>query len=147
MNTVEKSLDRFGPLAARLALALIFVMSGFGKLADPGAVAGYIASKGLPLASLLAVLAAALEIAAGLALALGAKTRWAALALAAFLVPVTLLFHNPAGLAGMAAQQEMIQVFKNLAIIGGLVALASFGPGRLSLDARMASRRPSRAHA
>jgi putative oxidoreductase len=147
MNTVEKSLDTFGPLAARVALALIFVMSGFAKLADPAATAGYIASKGLPLASLLAVLAATLELAAGLALVLGAKTRWAALALAAFLVPVTLIFHNPAGLEGMAAQMQMIQLLKNLSILGGLLAVASFGPGRISVDARLASRRPSRAHA
>ncbi len=53
----------------------------------------------------------------------------------------TLIFHNPAGLEGMAAQLEVVQVLKNLAIIGGLVAIASFGPGRVSIDARLRARR------
>lgn len=147
MKTLERTLDQFGPLAGRAALALIFVISGFGKLADPAATAGYIASKGLPLATLLAVLAAAVEIAGGLSILLGAWTRLGALALAVFLVPVTLIFHNPVGLEGMAAQLEVIQVLKNLAILGGLVAIASFGPGPVSLDARLAARRPEGARA
>jgi putative oxidoreductase len=141
MKTVERTLDQFGPLAGRAALALIFIISGLGKLADPVTMGGFIASRGLPLATVLAALAGAVEVAGGLSIALGAWTRWGALALAAFLVPVTLIFHNPAGLEGMAAQLEMVQVLKNLAILGGLVAIASFGPGPVSIDARLAARR------
>jgi putative oxidoreductase len=60
----------------------------------------------------------------------------ARVALAVFLVPVTAIFHNPAGLAGMEAQTQVIQVLKNLAIIGGLLSVASWGAGALSLEVR-----------
>jgi putative oxidoreductase len=147
MQTLQRSLDRYGPLAGRSALALIFIVSGLGKLADPATTGAYIASKGLPLATLLAVLAGAIEVAGGLSVVLGARARWGALALAAFLVPVTIIFHNPAGLEGMAAQMEMIQVFKNLAILGGLLTVASLGAGPVSVDSRLAARRAERAPA
>jgi putative oxidoreductase len=128
--------ERYGTLAARVALAAIFLVSGFGKLAGPAGTAAYIASKGLPLPMLAAIGAGVLELAGGLMLLVGLRTRWAAIALAVFLVPVTALFHNPAGLAGMEAQLQVIQVLKNLAIIGGLLSVASWGAGALSLDAR-----------
>lgn len=147
MQTLQRSLDQYGPLAGRSALALLFIVSGLGKLADPATTGAYIASKGLPLATLLAVLAGAIEVAGGLSVILGARARWGALALAAFLVPVTIIFHNPAGLEGMAAQMEMIQVFKNLAILGGLLTVASLGAGPVSVDSRLAARRAERAPA
>ena len=50
------------------------------------------------------------------------------------------LFHNPIGLEGAAAQMQWIQVYKNLAIAGGLLAFTAFGSGPLALEAR--ARRP-----
>jgi putative oxidoreductase len=128
--------QRYGSFAARLALAAIFIHSGFGKLASPEGAAGYIASKGLPAPLLLAVGAGVVELLGGLALVAGLRTRWAAVALALFLVPTTFFFHNPSGLEGAAAQMQAIQIYKNLAIAGGLLMLASWGAGPLSLDAR-----------
>ena len=128
--------QRYGSLVARLALAAIFIHSGFGKLSSPEGVAGYIAAKSLPAPMLLAVGAGLLELLGGLALVAGLRTRWAAVALALFLVPTTFFFHNPAGLDAAAAQMQAIQVYKNLAIAGGLLMLASWGAGPLSLDAR-----------
>lgn len=136
-----KTLDRFGPLAARVAIALMFLSSGLFKLADPASTGGYIASKGLPLGTFLAVAAGVFELAGGASVLLGLRARWGALALVAFLIPVTFVFHNPWGLQGMAAQLEMIQVMKNLAIAGGLLAIAAFGSGPVSLDARLGARR------
>lgn len=144
METMKKTLEQYGPLGARVLLALIFVMSGFSKLGDPTATAGYIASKGLPAGMFLAVAVGALEIAGGVSVLLGLWARVGALALAVFLVPATIIFHNPAGLTGMQAQMEMIQVMKNLAIMGGLLAVAAFGSGAYSLDAKWAARRQAR---
>jgi len=130
------SMERYGSLAARGALAAIFIISGFGKLSGLAGAAAYIASKGLPAPMLLAVLAGLLELAGGVLLLAGLRARYAALALALFLVPVTALFHNPIGLTGMDAQMQVIQVLKNLAILGGLLAVTTRGAGAFSLDAR-----------
>jgi putative oxidoreductase len=123
-------------LIARILLGVMFVIAGFGKFADLGGTGGYIASKGLPLSSLLAPATAVLELAAGLALIVGYKARWAALALAAFTLLASLLFHN---FWAMPAEQQMIQrlmFLKNLAVVGGLLMVFSYGAGRLSIDGR-----------
>ena len=137
---MNSKLEKYGSLVARFAVAAIFVYGGWGKLNGLDGTAAYIASKGLPAAELGALFAALLELVGGLAIALGIGTRWAALALAIFLVPATWLFHNPIGLDAAAAQMQMIHVYKNLAIAGGLLAFTAFGSGPLALEAR--ARRP-----
>jgi len=133
-------LEKYGSLVARLAVAAIFIHGGWGKLGGLDGTAAYIASKGLPAPELGALFAALLELGGGLAIALGLGTRWAALALAIFLVPATAFFHNPVGLDGAAVQMQWIHVYKNLAIAGGLLAFAAVGAGPLALEAR--ARRP-----
>lgn len=137
-------LEKYGSLAARLAIAAIFVHGGLAKLGALDGTAAYIASKGLPAAELGALFAALLELGGGLAIALGLATRWAALALALFLVPTTWFFHNPFGLEAAAAQMQWIQVYKNVAIAGGLLAFTAFGAGPLALEARRRRPQPSR---
>lgn len=121
---------------ARVLLALMFILAGFSKFAGLAGTAGYIASKGLPLPSVLAFLTAALEVVAGIALAIGFQARWAALALAVFTVLASVLFHN---FWAMPAEQQMVQqlmFMKNLAITGGLLMVFAFGAGPASVDAR-----------
>lgn len=123
-------------VVARVLLAAIFVISGFGKLADLGGTAGYIASVGLPLPQVLAVAAASLELVGGVLLIVGWQARWAALALAVFTFVASLLFHN---FWAMPAEQQFMQqlmFMKNLAITGGLLFAFGAGPGDLSFDAR-----------
>jgi len=131
---MNDKLHRYGALAARLALAAIFIVSGWGKLAGPEGTAAYIAAKDLPAPMLLAILAGVAELAGGLALAAGLFTRQAALGL-------TIFFHNPIGLEAAAAQMQQVQALKNVAILGGLLALATLGAGLLSVDARRSGRR------
>ncbi len=123
-----------GALAGRILLALIFFMSGFGKLTGFAGTAGYIASTGLPFSELLTVGAIVLELGGGLALIVGWKTRWAALALVVFTVPATLLFHNFWAVPADQAMNQNIHFMKNLSIIGGLLVVWAFGAGRLSID-------------
>jgi len=124
-------------LAGRILLAVMFVTSGFGKLANIGGTAGYIAGvAGLPMPTVLAAAAGVLELAAGLAIMTGFAARWAALALAAFTLLASVLFH--AYWAAPAEQQFMQQLLfmKNLSITGGLLLLAALGPGPASLVRR-----------
>lgn len=128
----------FPLLVARLLLALMFVMAGVSKLTGLEGTAGYIASAGLPMAQVLAFGAGVLEVAAGVMLIVGWQARWAALALAAFTVLASLLFHNFWAMPKDQQFMEQLMFMKNLAITGGLLFVFAFGPGSLSLDARRA---------
>lgn len=121
------------PLAARLLMAAIFVLSGIGKIANPAATIGYIHAMGLPFPELALAGAIGVEVVGGLLLVAGFYTRPAALALAAFSIVTGLVFHSAVG-----DQNQMIHLMKNLAMAGGLLQIAAFGPGTLSLDARRA---------
>lgn len=118
-------------LAGRVLLAAIFVLSGFGKIADPSGTIAYIGSAGLPLPQLAFAGAAAIELGGGIALILGYRTRIVAGALALFSLLAAFAFHS-----AFADQNQMIHFFKNLAMAGGLLQIVAFGGGRLSLDAR-----------
>jgi putative oxidoreductase len=125
-------------VAGRVLLALIFITSGFSKLGNLDGTAGYIASVGLPAGGALALGAGLLEVVAGLALAIGFKARWAALALGLFTIVAALLFHR---YWAMPEQQQFMQellFMKNLAIAGGMFIVASLGAGAASIDARLA---------
>ena len=120
-------------LAGRLMLAAIFLDSGFGKAGHLDGVAGGLAAKGVPLHWIAALGAALLEVAAGLALAAGVFVAPAALALAGFTLVAGALFHGFWEVQGAARFGERIHFLKNLAIVGGLLVLASAGPGRFAL--------------
>lgn len=123
-------------LAARLLFVFLFLPAGIGKVTGFAGTAGYIASVGLPLASLGAVVAIAVEVLGGLALLLGYRTRIAAVVLAAFTLAASVFFHAYWSMpADQAAVQQML-FNKNLAVVGGLLALAVSGAGQWSLDAR-----------
>lgn len=123
-------------LVGRILVALIFIISGYGKIAGYAGTAGYMASKGMPLVDVLLPLTILIELGGGLLIAIGWKVRWAAAVMFLFLIPVTLVFHNPAGLAAAEAQQQTIELLKNLSIMGGMLGLFAFGPGRFGFDAR-----------
>lgn len=123
-------------LIGRVLIAAMFVYAGYGKIGGFEGTAGYIASKGLPLSQLLAAGTIVLEIVAGLMLAVGWKTRWAAFALAAFTIAATLLFHNFWGYPADQFRTQQLFFLKNMAIVGGLLMIVAFGAGRLSVDRR-----------
>lgn len=108
---------------ARVLLCLVFVNAVLGKLMGFSDVAGRIAAKGLPLAPLLLGLAMALMTVGSVLVITGWRARLGALLLLLFLIPTTLLFHGEVG-----EVSERIQLFKNLAIMGGLLLVADSGP-------------------
>jgi len=118
-------------LIGRILLAAIFIMSGLGKLAAPGPTQGYIASVGLPAPLLAYIIALIVEGGGGVLLLVGYRTRIVAAGLALFCVLTAVLFHHALG-----DQNQFIHFMKNLAIAGGLLQIAAFGPGRIGLDSR-----------
>ena len=117
-------------LIGRILLGVLFVLSGFSKIGGFDGTVGYIGSKGLPMATVVAALTIVIELGGGLALVTGFFTRQAAVLLAAF------LFHAFWSAPAAAQTMQQINFLKNLSIAGGMLVLAAFGPGRLSVDAR-----------
>jgi len=136
MNALCEAVKTYGPFAGRVLLALIFVISGFGKITGFEGTVGYIASKGMPLPQLAAVGAIAIELIGGCLLIVGWQTRWAATAIFLFLIPTTLIFHPFWAATGGAARMETIQFMKNLCIMGGMLYVMAFGAGPYSIDNR-----------
>jgi len=124
----------YTPTVGRLLLAAIFLVSGVGKLLNPGGTIGYISAVGLPLPELGYAIAVIVEIVGGLLLIAGYRTRIVAVALAVFTIAATIFFHS-----NFADQNQFIHFLKNVAIVGGLLQVAAFGAGRFSLDARKAA--------
>lgn len=138
-----RSLDRLAAgagsasmLLGRLALAAIFVPSGFGKLTHLDAFAHTLAGRGVPMPGLMAVIAACVEFFGALAVVLGLKTRYAALLMAVFTAVAALIAHRFWQLEGPARDMQYIQFMKNVAIIGGFLCLFAAGPGAYAIDRR-----------
>jgi putative oxidoreductase len=124
----------WAPLAGRLLLATIFILSGLTKFTDWNGTAAYMSAHGLRLIPILLPLAAIVEIAGGLAILLGFRSRIAALVLFLYLIAATLVFHNFWGETGAEYVNQMHHFLKNLAIMGGLAMIFGLGPGFPSLD-------------
>jgi len=116
------------PLAGRVGLAAIFLLSGLSKLAAPEATIGYIASVGLPFPQVGLALAILVELGGGILLVLGYRARIVAAVLALFSVATAVFFHSALG-----DQNQFIHFFKNVAMAGGLLQVAAFGAGRFSI--------------
>lgn len=117
-------------LAGRVLLGHIFLLAGINKISDYEGTAGYMEAMGVP--GMLLPLVIILEIVGGLALIIGFRTKWAALALAGFTVLAAVLFH-----ADFSDQMQMILFMKNWAITGGLLLVYVYGAGELSLDRKL----------
>ena len=121
-------------LLGRVGLSLIFIISGWGKIAGYAATQQYMDAMGVPGALLPLVIA--LELGGGLAILAGVFTRWIALALAAFSLLAAAIFHGNLG-----DPMQSILFWKNFAMAGGFLLLAANGPGPLSVEARLPRRR------
>ena len=133
---------RYLPFIGRLLIGLPFAMSGLGKLAAFGPTTAMIAAVGLPVPPLAYAVAVAVELGGGLLLVAGYQTRFVAIALALFSVATAVSFHS-----NFADQNQMIHFLKNVMMAGGLLQIASFGAGAISLDNRFSGDRGTSANA
>lgn len=135
---MENTINRYGPLIGRILIAFIFIFAGFGKVTGFDGTVGYIASKGLPLPQLAAVVAIIIELGGGILLIAGWKARWAAAAMLVFTAMTALIFHNFWAVPADQAQNQMIHFMKNVSMMGGLLYVVVYGSGPLSVGAKAA---------
>jgi putative oxidoreductase len=115
--------------SGRVLIALIFLMSGFGKIASPSMTMGYISAANLPFPLLAYIVAVVVEVGGGILLVAGFQTRAVAAVLAIFTVVTALAFHS-----AFSDQNQMIHFLKNISMAGGLLQLVAFGAGSFSID-------------
>lgn len=110
-------------VAARVLMAVIFLVAGVRKLMTYGATLGYFAKLGIPLADMVLPLTIALEIGGGLLLIAGWRVQWVAGALALFTLATAFAAH--AFWAADAAQfnAQLNNFLKNVAMVGGFLLL------------------------
>jgi putative oxidoreductase len=127
-------------LAGRIMLALMFIASGIGKIGGFTDTTVYMASAGLPavdpLLEILLILTILIELGGGTAIVLGWKTRLAALFVFSFTMLVTLVFHRFWAAPPDDAQVQQLMFMKNVSVMGGLLVLYAFGPGKYAFEHR-----------
>ncbi len=129
-----KSLERPGALAARILMSQIFLISGVMKILNPSGTADEMAAHGMFWIPFFLVAATVVELAGGLSLLVGYQARLGALALFLYLIPVTLTFHTFWTYPPDQQRVQMLFFVHNLALMGGLLYVAAFGPGPWSCD-------------
>ena len=123
-------------LVGRMLLAALFLLSGIAKLNDPSSTIAYIDSSGMPFPTLAYLAALGVELGLAALLVLGIQTRLVAVIIAVFTVVTGAIFHS-----SLADPEQFDNFFKNISIAGGLLQVAAFGGGMLSIDALLARRR------
>jgi putative oxidoreductase len=131
-------------LIGRVLVGQLFLVSGFWKLfGGLSAFGASLATRGVPAPELLAAIGAGVEFFGGLALLVGFKARWAALALAVFTVIATGIGHRYWEYADAAMRRgQETHFYKNVTIIGGLLFAFVTGGGRFSVDGLWPRRQP-----
>jgi putative oxidoreductase len=115
----------------RCLMAVLFLLSGFGKVAAPAAAIAWIASTGLPMPTVGLVVSIIIELGGGLLLILGWQIRPLGAVLAVYAIATAFVFHR-----NLADQNQFFHFLKNVAVTGGLFQLMAFGAGNFSLDGR-----------
>jgi putative oxidoreductase len=111
----------------RLLLAVIFIVSGLGKIMDPAPAAQMMGAVGLP--SNMALGVGIFELVAGLLLAIGLMTRLVSIVLFVYVALTILFFHS-----ALTDPAQQVNALKNLAIMGGMLMVFAYGQMRWSYD-------------
>ena len=134
-SSVETKLSGFNDIAllvGRILIGVLFIMAAYGKFKGLAGTTGYFTKLGVPAPSAVAPLVATFELAVGVLIIVGFKTRFVAPAIAAFCIVAALLAPT-----NFADQNQFNHFMKNLAIAGGCLAFFVTGAGALSADAKM----------
>jgi putative oxidoreductase len=121
------------PLLARLAIAAEFIIAALGKALGWSGQAAYMASQGMTMIAPLLGAALLIESVGSLCLITGVKARSAGVIMCVYLGIVTVRLHGFWHMTGGAAGANETHFFKNVGIMGGLLLIAAYGPGRWAL--------------
>lgn len=112
-------------LSARVLVAITFLVAGIHKIVFWQGPAMWMASKGLPAVNFLLGIATVTELLAAVLLVAGYKLKWVSIGLFIFLLSTTVLMHTFWNMDGMMFQTALLDFIQNIAILGGLLAIAA----------------------
>ncbi len=101
---------------------------------DFGGAIAYMTRIGAPMPMLAAAILIAMDVVVAIAILIGFHTRPLALLLAVYTLGAAIIGHPFWLTEGPQQMNNMIHFYKNLSIMGGLLALGAAGPGRFSVD-------------
>lgn len=116
--------DDFAAIIARILLGSFFILSGLANLTDISSTAQQV---NLPAATFLVFLGGCFKFFLGIMLVARYHTKYAALALAVYLLSVSLIFYGPP----LWSDDNVFQFIfvRNLAIVGGLLFIYAHSRG------------------
>lgn len=122
---------KYVALAARICLSLIFFKAGISHITGFSGFVELIGSQGLPLPAVLAVGTIFFQLLGAILLLLGYQTKLGSILLIVFLIPASIMFHNP-----IADPSQWNDFLKNIGLIGGLLMVIYAGSGALSVEGK-----------
>jgi len=134
MHLICEVVRKYGPLAARILFAQLFIISGIGKIGGFAGTAAFMGAVGLPMPKMFLLATIALEMGGGLMLIVGWQVRWVAAALCGFIFLTAMMIHPFWNSDAASALSQLNHFMKNLALMGGMLYVMAYGAGPLSLD-------------
>jgi putative oxidoreductase len=126
--------NRVLALLGRTLVAVPFLVLGGMKIAQFHGTAGNLAALKIPMPTVATAIVIIIEVLGGICLVVGFKARLWAWLMFLYLIPVTFMVHNYWAYTGAARVDNEIHFLKNIGILGGLLLIAAFGPGAMSVD-------------
>ncbi|WP_299074557.1 DoxX family protein [uncultured Paraglaciecola sp.] len=132
-----RAIEKFCLLLGRLLMGTYFILPGLQKITGYQAMTEYMLAHSVPATAILLPLTIVIQIAAGLAIIVGFKGKFAAFILAGLTLIISIYMHDFWGMEeGLARTHETQNFFKNMGIMAGLLMVANIGTGWLSFDNR-----------
>ena len=122
-------------LAARLLLAMLFLIFGWRKVRDFSGTVSQMVQFGLPMPVVATVVSIFMELPVAFAVAIGAFTRLSAALMALYTLGTALIGHRYWTVKGADYVDNLDGFYKDLSIMGGFLLLCIVGAGQYSIDA------------
>src|SRR6516225_9853354 len=140
----HSTVERYAPLLGRLLMGGMFLVNAVGLIGAFPDVAQLMKHKGIPFDTPLLAVTIAVWLIGAFSIISGYRIRQISLLLIIVLIPVTVGIHAPWNAVQADIQNQLNHFLKNIAIIGGLLYMAAFGPGPLALRVDEKKRRRQR---
>jgi putative oxidoreductase len=125
-------------LMGRVLLCTTVLWAALFNIMNWSAQVAVVAADHAPMPELMLGLATGIEIVFGLPLLVGYKSRWCALILGAYIFVCAIILHQFWSAPAAEQANQMLHFFEGIGVAGGLLVMAAFGPGAISMDERKA---------